>query len=145
MAYNDPEKRRATERAYARAHREQKAESKERYRAKNPEWCLWVVAKERAKKQGVPFTIAVSDIVIPEFCPILSIRLEKGKQGFCETSPTLDKIVPGLGYVPGNVMVISFRANRIKSDASVEEMRKIVEWRRKFEANKMGQPEATPL
>lgn len=138
MAYNDPEKRRATQREYSRTHREQGAKTCARYWAKNPERKLWVVAKERAKKQGVPFTILVSDIVIPELCPILGIRLERGKQGFCETSPTLDKIIPGLGYVPDNVMVISFRANRIKSDASVEEMRKIVEWRRKFEANKEG-------
>ena len=43
-----------------------------------------------------------------------------------DNSPNLDRIFPKKGYVPGNVRVISQRANRIKSDATVEEMRAVL-------------------
>lgn len=39
-----------------------------------------------------------------------------------DASPSLDKIIPSLGYVPGNVLVISWRANRIKCDATANEL-----------------------
>jgi hypothetical protein len=74
-------------------------------------------------------TITIHDIVIPEFCPLLGIRLEPGKGtgGAKAASPSLDKIRPELGYVPGNVWVISHRANVIKSDATLSELRMLVE------------------
>jgi hypothetical protein len=37
--------------------------------------------------------------------------------------PTLDRVDPVCGYVPGNVWVISWRANRLKQDASLDELR----------------------
>jgi hypothetical protein len=86
---------------------------------------LWG-AKKRAREDGVPFGITVADIEIPECCPLLGIALERA-QGFrTGASPSLDRIRPELGYVPGNVWVISFRANQIKSDATLDELRAIV-------------------
>ena len=84
-------------------------------------------ARVRARKADVPFTITVADIVIPSHCPILGIALEQklGQRGGGDASPSLDRIEPALGYVPGNVIVISNRANRLKSDASIEELRSI--------------------
>jgi hypothetical protein len=84
-------------------------------------------ARIRARKVEVPFTIALSDIVIPTHCPILGIPLfqRTGTRGGGDHSPSLDKIRPERGYVPGNVIVISNRANRLKSDASIEELRSI--------------------
>lgn len=41
-------------------------------------------------------------------------------------SPTIDRIINDLGYVKGNVIVISWRANRIKSDATLAELKAIV-------------------
>ena len=43
-------------------------------------------------------------------------------------SPTLDRIVPSLGYVPGNVVVISHKANSIKSNATAAEIRAVADW-----------------
>lgn len=59
----------------------------------------------------------ISDIIIPETCPMLGIKLEFGfdKQGGNFNSPSLDRIIPELGYTKGNVMVISKRANMIKT------------------------------
>ena len=100
-------------------------------RSRTLEGDLFMKARTRAKEQGVPFDITVDDIVIPEACPVLGMPLEKGNGGWAEGSPTLDKIIPELGYVPGNVAVISWRANRLKCDGTLEEMEVLVEWMRK--------------
>ncbi|MBB3990312.1 hypothetical protein [Croceicoccus naphthovorans] len=59
--------------------------------------------------------------------PILGIPIyiAKGGRGGKDHSPSLDRIRPKLGYVPGNVIVISNRANRLKSDATIRELRDI--------------------
>lgn len=90
-----------------------------KWHAKNPEKVMLNSARNRAKRDGCPCTITKADIVIPEFCPLLGIRLSRNKT---DASPSLDKIRPELGYVPGNVWVISKRANTIKSNATPEEL-----------------------
>jgi hypothetical protein len=87
---------------------------------------MW--AKIRAKERNLPFSITVEDIMIPEFCPVLGIRLEPGTRQKHDASPTLDRIIPDLGYVPSNVRVISMRANRIKADATLEELERVVRY-----------------
>lgn len=91
---------------------------------------LVVSSRARAKKAGVPHTIVDADIAIPEFCPALGIRLvsKRHKQGPLPTSPTLDRIVPKLGYVPGNVFVISHKANTMKSYGTLEDLKALVAW-----------------
>ena len=79
-------------------------------------------AKRRAKKKNVSFEISVNDIDIPEFCPILGILLRPGRGYIRHGSPTLDRIIPELGYVKGNVQVISNRANLLKNNASLQEL-----------------------
>ena len=85
-------------------------------------------AKRRAKKNNILFTIEPEDIEIPLICPVLGIALFKGEGLPCDNSPTLDRIVPELGYVPGNIIVISNRANRIKSNATWRELRLLVDF-----------------
>lgn len=87
-------------------------------------------AKRRAANAGVPFQLKETDIVIPKFCPILGIKLGRNVGGFngSDSSPSLDRVVPANGYIPGNVVVISMRANRIKSDSSVEELQKLAKF-----------------
>jgi hypothetical protein len=48
-------------------------------------------------------------------CPVLGIPIILGGK-LSKNSPSLDKMVPGLGYVRGNVLVISHRANTMKGD-----------------------------
>lgn len=85
-------------------------------------------ARNRAKDKSLPFDLELSDIVIPEFCPILGIRLEfqEGRSSGC--SPSLDRIVPEKGYTKGNVQVISMRANQIKSDATADEIMAVAKY-----------------
>lgn len=84
---------------------------------------MWYGARGRAKKAGVPFSIERRDIIIPDRCPALGTKLVRGKGQPGPNSPSLDRIVPELGYVPGNIVVVSMRANRAKNDLTVAEMR----------------------
>jgi hypothetical protein len=88
-------------------------------------------AKQRAKKKGLVFNLKLKDVVVPKICPVLGIPLFRGKNGMANNSPTLDRIKLTRGYVRGNVAVISFRANRIKSDAKTWEVEKVLAYMRK--------------
>lgn len=85
---------------------------------------MWEGAKKRAKQNAVPFTLTLADIPqIPEMCPVLGIRLCPNRvAGPLDSSPSLDRLNPALGYVPGNVRVISNRANRLRGDATAVEL-----------------------
>lgn len=89
---------------------------------------LTLLARKRSRTNGTLFAIKDEDVLIPKFCPVLGIRLEAGKGKLHDNSPTLDRIIPELGYVPGNVAVISWRANRIKNVGTGEEHRKVADW-----------------
>lgn len=78
-------------------------------------------ARQRAKRAGVPCTVEVEDIDLPTHCPVLGRALRSFEgcgKGPRNDSPTLDKIVPALGYVPGNILVVSQKANRLKNQLS---------------------------
>lgn len=87
-------------------------------------------ARQRASRAGVPFSITAADITIPTHCPVLGIPLVRrmGRQGGCDSSPSLDRLVPELGYTPDNIIVLSKRANRLKNDATLDEVERIADW-----------------
>jgi hypothetical protein len=89
---------------------------------------LWYFAKLRAKKKGLEFNIEITDIIIPDVCPILGIPLTKENIKQCDSSPSIDRIDNSKGYVKGNIQIISWRANNIKSNGSVDEHKKVVEF-----------------
>lgn len=122
---------RIKQRNYMRGYRTdpEKMLQNEEWRNSNRPRMAWLYARRRARQQGVPFTITVDGLPpVPERCPVLGIPLSFGSDTPIDHSPSLDKIVPSLGYVPGNVHWISHRANSIKRDASVEELRKVAEY-----------------
>jgi hypothetical protein len=122
MAYKDNEKKRAYERMYYAANPEKKRAYSREHRAANLELYMWRKAKHRAEAKNVPFSITKNDIVIPSTCPVLGTKLERGCGKPGPNSPSLDRIVPARGYVPGNVVVVSARANTIKNDATPDEL-----------------------
>lgn len=129
--YNDdPEYHRQVSRDSHVRHRDKEnAESRARFKAMlvdEPERILWYKAKERARALKLPFTLTVDDLVIPEFCPVLGIPLIHGKGKWHANSPTVDRRIPELGYTKGNARVISWRANDLKKDGTLEEFQKIV-------------------
>lgn len=87
-------------------------------------------AKRRAKEINIPFNLTPEDFDMPTHCPILGIKLclTHSPGGPKDDAPSLDRIVPSVGYVKGNVIVISQRANRIKNDSSIEELKKVVDF-----------------
>lgn len=89
---------------------------------------LLSAARQRAVKFNVPFDLELSDITIPIFCPALGIELNWNVGRSQDDSPSLDKFIPSLGYVKGNIAVISWRANKIKSDATADEVQKVATW-----------------
>jgi len=84
-------------------------------------------AQSRAKEHELPFNLELEDIIIPKYCPILGLKLERGIGKVIAESPSIDKINPTLGYVKGNIRVISFRANTLKNNATLDELKKIVQ------------------
>lgn len=96
---------------------------------RNPERTL-VANRKNHCKRGVEFTITESDIKIPVYCPVLGIKLGpvNGVRKHSENSPSIDRFNPKIGYVPGNVRVISHRANQLKSNGTLAEMRAVVQY-----------------
>lgn len=97
---------------------------------KNPAKMMLRSARSRAKTKGLAFNITVDDIIIPEYCPVLKIKLEAngGKGGAKRNSPSLDRIIPELGYVKGNIQVMSNAANLLKGNSTPEDMLLFAEW-----------------
>ncbi len=84
--------------------------------------------KARAKKVGLEFNLTLEDIVIPEMCPVLNIPIDLLASKVESNSASLDRIDSSKGYIKGNVVVISWEANNIKNDATLEELEKIAKW-----------------
>lgn len=87
---------------------------------------------KKAHSYKYEFTVDFGDIVFPTHCPILGIELDYFADGREEHSPSFDRVDPSKGYVNGNVVVVSWRANRIKNDGSAEEHEKIAKFMRRF-------------
>ncbi len=102
----------------------------ERVKSQTPEWKMHQRAKQRCKQTGREFNIEVSDIVIPDVCPILGIELNAnaGKSGAYRNSPSLDRIDNKKGYTKDNIQVISQLANAMKCHASNEELHRFAQW-----------------
>lgn len=66
--------------------------------------------------------------MIPTHCPALGIPLVPGIGVAHDGSPQLDRLVPEMGYVRGNVVVISKLANTIKQNASPNQIRAVADW-----------------
>ena len=108
---------------YRQDNKEKIVESLKKYRQNNKEKLIVRWAKTRANKNNVPFDIDEDYIkkIWPKhnICPIFKIKFERGN---LDQSPSLDRIIPKLGYVKGNVQIMSHKANRIKNNATFEEL-----------------------
>lgn len=115
----------------------------QRKRASDPSqirYMLWQKAMRRAKRFDLIFTISPDDIILPEVCPVFGFKLRsyfgsknegRGASNTHYDSYSLDRIKPELGYVPGNIAVISHRANTLKRNATVEEIEALGCWMRR--------------
>jgi len=103
-----------------------------RYKAAHPDVGIFNMMRQRAKRRGVPCTLTIQQfeelIAQTPICPVLGLRLQRAKGQATDNSPSIDCFVPKLGYVPGNVYVISYRANMLKSNATISELRALLAW-----------------
>lgn len=93
--------------------------------------------KQRCIKDSIPFGFATlskcADWIeqnTPEFCPVLGTQLARGewRNGFRDCSPSVDRKIPALGYVPGNMQIMSQKANTMKNNATPDELRHFARW-----------------
>ena len=91
---------------------------------------LFRATRTRAKRRGIPFEITVEDLrdAWRDTCPVFDVPLAKGAGAPSPWSPSLDKIEPARGYVPGNIQILSFKANSMKLDASRDELIQFARW-----------------
>ncbi len=130
------EDRRAYQRAYKKRMRAAgllRDHGRKKVRGLKAELCMR--ARRRARDRGLEATVRHFDLHWPTHCPVLGMPLDyETKRGErtanLDNLPTLDRWDNEKGYTPGNVHVISYRANRIKSNATAEELAAVAEYAR---------------
>ena len=85
---------------------------------------LYFRSKASAQTRGIEFSISKEDIVIPEHCPVLLTPFEYNT----EQTMSVDRIDNSKGYIPGNIQIISRRANTMKNSASREDLINFAHW-----------------
>lgn len=96
------------------------------FRALQPRKQMLNAAKDRAKVKKLDFNIDINDIIIPDICPIFGVKLERKTRH----APSLDRMDASLGYIKGNVWVISKFANTMKNNATLPELKAFGKWAR---------------
>lgn len=122
--------------SYQRSRKDLKNEWSKEYqmkRRKDPSYRLQMLlntSKQRAIAKGREHTITIEDLkeIYPEDnkCPVFGFELEWNSAGFRETSPSIDRIDSSKGYTRDNVQILSWKANRLKSYATVEDLEAVL-------------------
>ena len=93
---------------------------------------LYQNIKSRAKKEKIPFdlTLEYLESIAPDICPVFNIPLGWGESNKIakKNSPSLDKIDPKIGYVKNNVCWLSQLANKMKQDATIDQLKQFANW-----------------
>ena len=76
----------------------------------------------------MPFDIEWRNLEVPEVCPILQIPMHRNLGKQMPNSYTLDRRVPELGYVKGNVFVMSLEANRAKGALTLPQLKRLIDY-----------------
>lgn len=126
----DPSKIFRSSKAWRARNIEHYRETGKEWAVNNPEKAKLLKIRGRSIRNGIPFDLEPDDLMFPEFCPVLGIRLSKkpGEFDTLDNSPSIDKIIPSLGYTKGNVRIISMRANRLKQDSTIEELKAMIHY-----------------
>lgn len=113
--------------------------AKKAWRDRNPErvWASYAVisARARARKKGLKFEITPEYLmsILPRQCPVFKTKFSfVGNRWVRPMSPTIDRLDNSKGYVRGNAVVISMKANIIKNAFSTAEVAAVARWMRKM-------------
>ena len=135
LIYGDRKKALAKERYWNNLDEKRDINRKKYYAIRDKtsyEKILLASAKRRAKEANLSFDLELSDIIIPDRCPVLGIPLIRPSipKRRDNSNPSIDRRDNNLGYIRGNVFVISWRANRLKCDGNLDEFENIVKYMR---------------
>jgi hypothetical protein len=93
-----------------------------------PEQYLWYKTKHHAYKQkkhrdkDIIFNLLPEDIFIPKYCPYLNLELKFEGCTYDNSYYNIDRIDSSLGYIKGNVQIISRLANLMKTNATINQL-----------------------
>ena len=123
----NPEKIKENNKRWREANPEKRKQNNKRWREANPAKAMLSSARRRSKQKGMPFDITEDDLINiwPTHCPVLGIELQLSDRGKPQSNSfSLDRIDSDrkIGYIPTNIRIISFRANTLKSNATLEEL-----------------------
>jgi hypothetical protein len=103
-------------------------------RRSSPERITWALkrmldaARTTSRQRGLEFRLSLADLEPVSECPAFGWQLVYQAVGTpLDNSASLDRIDSRLGYVPGNVWIISRKANRVKMDSTPYEMRMVAD------------------
>jgi len=99
------------------------------WESKNPNLKRFISLRAAAKIRKQEFSLVFDKIYWPTHCPILGIEIDYSlHRGRKANGPSFDRIDNLKGYIPGNVRVVSNRANIIKNDGTLEEHQKVIDY-----------------
>lgn len=116
---------------YQKEYNKANADKMKEYRQANADLRMLYRIKNRSKVKGLEFNLEVEDILGVTHCPVFGWELKRnleGQQGNRPNSPSVDRIIPELGYVKGNIQILSQKANTMKLDATPEELLMFADW-----------------
>lgn len=97
-------------------------------------------ARKRSEMRGMAFSIDVNDVMpLPDACPVFATPLSLSGCPGDFSVVSIDRVNPQRGYVPGNVAVISHRANTLKRDATIEELELVLAYMKRHAAQQEQQ------
>jgi hypothetical protein len=128
MYEKDIEKSRADVRKWQLANPEKLKKSYKNWAKRNPLKMLLKNIKNKCRWGNIPFNLTLEDIKVPDICPVFGIPLMHNSVGMKDNSPSVDRLIPEKGYIKENIRVISWRANRLKCDGTLQELEAIVKY-----------------
>jgi hypothetical protein len=117
---------------------EKDTRSRRAWFAANDKRCIFLAKRGHAKRLGVPFTLTFEKMTWPVHCPVLGMELDysTGTKGGSNrpNSPSFDQIIPAGGYTDANTIIVSVLANRIKNNATVEQLEAVAAFYRRLQS-----------
>ena len=114
---------------------EKARQAKQKWKEKDPKraWSVYATggAKTRSYVKKVPFDLTSEYVqsITPDFCPIFETKFVfTGNKKMCPESASLDRLDPEKGYIMGNVVVISMKANTIKNAYNSNDLYAVANW-----------------
>ena len=123
------EKRIAEAVAWGRANPEKYNANHRRWKVRNPEKVLLQRCRDNARHKGIEFSLEISDIVIPEVCPVFGVPMDRGGS----YAPSVDRIYNDQGYTKENIVIVSWRANRLKKAMTMGEIQALATFYAKYD------------